>query len=267
MQKLRNIFLYGVCFYGVVLLLLYCFQEKILFQPEELSNNYTFQFEDPFNEFFLKTNDGNQLNAIHFTTKKPKGVILYFHGNKGSLKRWGNIASFFVKKKYDVVVMDYREYGKSTGKISEQVLYKDAQLFYDYVKNIYPENQIVVYGRSLGTGIAAKVASENNPNHLVLETPYYNIKDVAEHWFPYFPVSFILKYNLPSDVFVKKVSCDITIYHGTEDKVVPYQSGERLFKSISISNKRMITIKGGEHNNLIEFNTYRSTIDEILKND
>ncbi len=238
----------------------------MLFQSEELPNNYMFQFEYPFNEFFLKTKDGNQLNAIHFSTTNPKGVILYFHGNKGSLKRWGSIASFFVKKKYDVVVMDYREYGKSTGKIDEYLLYEDAQLFYNYVKSQYPENQIIVYGRSLGTGIAIKVASENQPNHLILETPYYNIRDVAESWFPYFPVNLILQYKLPSNVFIQKVSCDITIYHGTNDKVVPYQSGERLFKSIPNLNKKMITVEGGTHNNLIEYDTYLNTIDEILKN-
>lgn len=265
MHKLKKILLGILTFYCVVVLLLYLFQEKILFQPEKLSREYAFQFDYNFQEFFLDTKDGGHLSAIHFINRKPKGVILYFHGNRGSLKRWGKITSFFAKKNYDVIVMDYRGYGKSTGEISEQRLYDDAQLFYNYTLSTYPEDQIIIYGRSLGTAIAAYVASNNKPNSLVLETPYYAIKDVVDNWLPYFPVEKLLKYKLPTNEFIQNVSCTITIYHGTRDRVVPYASGERLFKSIPSLNKRMITINGGTHNNLIEFKEYLITIDEVLK--
>ncbi|EZH75820.1 hydrolase [Aquimarina atlantica] len=267
MHRLKKILLGGISLYCILLILLYFFQEKIIFQPEKLSEDFIFQFEHPFEEFFLETNDNSRLNAIRFVTKDPKGVMLYFHGNKGSLKRWGKIAMFFAYKKYDVIIMDYRGYGKSTGKISEQKLYEDAQLFYNYALERYPEDQITIYGRSIGTGIAVKVASDNRPNHLILETPYYSMKDVAESWLPFFPTNILLQYKIPSHEFIQNVICDITIYHGTDDKVVPYASGELLFNSISTLNKKMITIPKGSHNNLITFEEYRTTIDGVLKND
>ncbi|WP_241507165.1 alpha/beta hydrolase [Aquimarina sediminis] len=214
----------------------------------------------------MKTEDGNHLNAVHFINKNPKRVILYFHGNKGSLKRWGEIVSFFAAKQYDVIIMDYRGYGKSTGEINEQKLYDDAQLFYNYALSKYNEDQIIIYGRSLGTGVAIKVASDNQPNSLVLETPYYSMKHLIENWLPFFPLDIILRYHIPSNEFIKNVTCDITIYHGTSDRVVPYKFGLQLFNSIPIPNKRMFTVTNGKHNNLMEFNEYLTTIDEVLKN-
>ncbi|WP_024769448.1 alpha/beta hydrolase [Aquimarina macrocephali] len=267
MRRLKKILLWSISLYSIAMMLLYFFQEKIIFQPEKLSDDFVFQFKHPFEEFFIKTNDNSRLNAIRFVNEDPKGVILYFHGNKGSLKRWGEIAMFFAKKKYDIIVMDYRGYGKSTGKISEQKLYEDAQLFYNYVLELYPKDQITIYGRSIGTGIAVKVASDNQPGHLILETPYYNMNDIAENWLPYFPTNKLLRYKIPSNKFIQNVVCDITIYHGTDDRVVPYASGKLLFNSISASNKRMITIPKGSHNDLIKFEEYLTTIDNVLKND
>ncbi len=264
-HKFKKLLSWSFILYFIILFSVYFFQDKILFRPEKLSEDYVYQFNHSFKEIFLKTDDGEQLNAIHFTNNNPKGVILYFHGNKGSLKRWGKIAVFFAKKKYDVVIMDYRSYGKSTGEIKEEYLYQDAQLFYNYVLKFYNQDQIIVYGRSIGTGIAIKIASTNQPNKLILETPYYNLEDVANHWLPIFPVKSLMKFKIPSNEFIKEVVCEITIYHGTDDGVVPYKSGKKLYESISLQNKKMITIEGGGHNDLIQFNQYLNTIGDVLK--
>ncbi|MDY8135615.1 alpha/beta hydrolase [Aquimarina sp. 2201CG5-10] len=266
MHKLKKFVLWIAAIYGVISLLLYIFQEQLLFHPEKLDNNYTFQFDYSFDELFLETSDGAKLNGLHFKVENSKGVILYFHGNKGSLRRWGSIATFFVEKQYDVVIMDYRGYGKSQGKMTEEYLYSDAQQFYEYTKQYYPENKINIYGRSLGTGIAVKTASVNNPGNLILETPYYNLENVAKNWLPIFPVKWLLRYKIPSNAFIKDVSCRTTIYHGTKDKVVPYESGKQLFDSISNQNKRLITVEGGGHNDLIMYREYLKTIDDILEN-
>jgi len=145
-------------------------------------------------------------------------------------------------------------------------LYKDAQLFYEYAKKRYSEDQITIYGRSLGTGIAAKVASQNRPCNVVLETPYYSIKDVAQRWLPFIPVDLLLRFEIPTVEFVQNINCSITIYHGTNDKVVPYKSGALLYKSITIRDKDMITIENGSHNDLIQFKKYIMTIEQVLDN-
>ncbi len=265
MRRLKKILFWLSFIYCVALLILYLFQENILFQPEKLPVDYTFQFDHEFKEFFLETNDHARLNGLHFLNKNPKGTILYFHGNKGSLKRWGEIALFFAKKNFDVIIMDYRGYGKSTGTLTEQKLYEDAQLFYNYMRDRYPENSIIIYGRSLGTGIALKMAANNTPNSIILETPYYSIKDMASRWMPDFLAELLISYKIPSHQYIQDVHCNITIYHGTDDGVVPYASGLKLFNIVPRSNKRMITIKNGSHNNLIDFEEYQKSIDKVLQ--
>ncbi len=209
---------------------LYFLQEKILFRPTVLNQTYVYKFSYPFEELFLKAEDNAVINAIHFKVKDPKGVILYLHGNAGDLSRWGKITEYFVEKNYDLLVMDYRTYGKSTGALSEHALYSDAQLCYDYLKDRYNEDEITIYGRSLGTGIATYIASKNYPKQLILETPYYSIVDVAKYRFPFFSVEQMLHYKLPTNEFIQKVKCNIYMIHGTDDHVVPFESGEKLFK-------------------------------------
>ena len=197
--------------------------------------------------------------------KNLKVLFYYFHGNAGDLSRWGIIAEYFVEKQYDVLVMDYRTYGKSTGKFSESALYEDAQLCYDYLKNDYNENQITVYGRSLGTGIATNIASKNNPKQLILETPYYSILDVAQSRFPVFPVKQLLKYKMLSYQFIKETSCPILMLHGTDDQVVPYESAKKLFEASSRGQTAFINIEGGHHGNLSDFEVYHEHVNMVLK--
>ncbi|WP_204347020.1 alpha/beta hydrolase [Psychroserpens algicola] len=244
---------------------LYFLQEKLLFLPTVLEQDYQYQFAYPFEEVFLKPSENVSINAIHFKSENPKGVILYFHGNAGDLSRWGTIAEFFVAKHYDMFIMDYRTYGKSKGKLSEQAFYDDAQYCYDYLLKQYAEAEITLYGRSLGTGIATFLASKNQPKQLVLETPYYSILDVARHRFPIFPVSSLLKYKFLSNEFIGNVKCPITMFHGTSDGVVPYASAEKLNAVAPVSQTTFITIEGGSHNDLVEFDAYRTAIDKVLE--
>ncbi|GAA4960318.1 alpha/beta hydrolase [Algibacter aquimarinus] len=245
---------------------LYFIQEKLLFLPTVLEQDYKFQFNYNFEELNLETNDGAKLNAVHFKVKNPKGVILYFHGNAGDLSRWGTIAEYFVEKQYDVLVMDYRTYGKSKGKLSESVFYSDAQLFYNHLINSYDESEITIYGRSLGTAIATYLASKNNPKQLILETPYYSIIDVAKSRFPVFPVEKLMRYKFLTYNFINEVNCEITMFHGTNDEIVPYKSAQKLFKVSPEKLTKLITIEGGSHNNLSHYETYHMNIEKLLNN-
>lgn len=264
-RKLKKIVLILFGIYVMITALLYFIQERLLFHPTVLAKDYSYQFSHPFEEVFLKTEDDAVINAIHFKTRNPKGVILYFHGNAGDLSRWGIIAEYFVEQDYNVFIMDYRSYGKSTGMLSEQALYEDAQLCYDHLKKQYQESNIIIYGRSLGTGIGAHLASNNEPKQLILETPFYSMEDVASYRFPFFPVSYILKYKFPTFEFLEKVNCPITIFHGTEDGVVPFESGKKLFNTLPRNKGTFIQIDEGTHHNLIEFDAYRKEIKLLLK--
>lgn len=243
---------------------LYVMQEKLLFLPSVLEQDFQYQFNYNFEELNFETDDGATLNAVHFKVENPKGVILYFHGNAGDLSRWGSVTEFFVEKNYDVLVMDYRTYGKSKGKLSEEAFYSDAQLFYDYLKNDYKENEVTVYGRSLGTGVATYVASKNKPKQLILETPYYSIAHVGKHRFPFLPVKTLLKYKFPTYKFIKNVSCPVTIFHGTDDQVVPYANSKKLLEEQLHEEISLITIDGANHNNIIDFDNYHKIIKKVL---
>ncbi|WP_245710294.1 alpha/beta hydrolase [Winogradskyella thalassocola] len=243
---------------------LYFLQEKLLFFPSTLEQNYQYQLNHNFEELFFKTDEHTIINTLHFKVENPKGVILYFHGNAGDLSRWGTVSEYFVDMEYDVLMMDYRTYGKSTGILSEDGIYGDAQYCYDYLLKQYSEDEITLYGRSLGTGIASYLASKNKPKQLILETPYYSILDVAKDRFPILPVKQLLKYHFPTYQFLPKATCPITIIHGTKDSVVPFASAKKL-SDLKIENLDFITVKGGGHNNLIEFEAYHNTIQTILK--
>lgn len=242
---------------------MYFLQKKIIFQPTVLSQDFKFELDSPFEEVFLETPNNGRIHSIWFKNIKPKGIIVYYHGNRAGLERWSKITEYFAKKNYDVFVMDYRGYGKSTGELTEQILYQDAQMVYDFVKNNYKEQDIIIYGRSLGSGIATKIASENHPRKVILETPYFSIIDVAKSWLPILP-EFIFNYKMKSGDYIKKINCELTIFHGTQDRVVPLSSAKKLF-NVANSPKEFIVIETANHGNIDTFDIYHEKIDELLK--
>lgn len=243
---------------------LYFLQEKLLFLPTTVEKEYQYQFEPTFEELFLQTDENTVINALHFKAENPKGVIMYFHGNAGDLSRWGTIAEYFVKKDYDVLIMDYRTYGKSSGKLSETAFYRDAEFCYEYLKEQYNESEITLYGRSLGTGIATYLASKYWPKQLVLETPYYSMVDVAQRRYPIFPVKKLMSYEFPTFTFLEDVACPVTMIHGTNDNVVPLESAIKLYQSVDNEKVSFTIIEGGGHNDLSNFETYHKVIDKVL---
>jgi hypothetical protein len=250
--------------YFIIGVALYFLQEKMIFMPESLPQDYSYSFPGNFEEINLKTDDGAVLNALHFKVENPKGVVLYFYGNAGELSRWGIIVQNFVEMNYDVLVMDYRTYGKSTGKLSQKALYSDAQLFYNLLKKSYSEDEIVVYGRSLGTTFATYIAAKNLPNQLILESPFYSLDEVARHRFPIYPISWFLKFHFPTYQYFKEVQCPITIFHGTDDFVVSYKNSEELSKIKTKEKLNFISIPRGTHHNLGSYKIYIKTLDSIL---
>ena len=165
-NKLIKAFKIVAFLYFLIGIVLCMFQEKLLFLPTVLAEDYKYTSVYNFEEITLEPEDNVTLNAIHYKVEKPKGVMLYFHGNAGDLSRWSKVSEFFVAKNYDVLIMDYRTYGKSKGKLSEQAFYNDAQLFYNYLLKQYEASEITIYGRSLGTGIATHIASKNKAKQL-----------------------------------------------------------------------------------------------------
>lgn len=240
----------------------YFTQELFLFHPEKLDLDFKYQFEYPFYEIFLDADDGAIINGLHFKLPKAKGVIFYFKGNTRSIKGWGKYARDFLSKGYDFFVIDYRGFGKSTGKRTENNIKADTQIAYNYLKRFYVEKEIVIYGRSIGSGFAAYLAAHNQPKTLVLDSPYYSLYKLAKGYLPFLPIASLLKYHIRTDVYIKNVRCQIFIIHGSADRLIPYNHSIKLSQ---LNDKvQLIKITGGKHNNLPDYAQYHHTIYDIL---
>jgi len=241
-------------------------QRKALFQPTRLANDYVFAFDHPFEEIFLDTPDGARLNLLHFhTTHKPaRGVVLYFHGNRDNLQRWGNMHRDFTARGYDFVALDYRGYGKSTGEPGEHTYYEDARLAYDWLLANHPAGNIVLYGRSLGTAMACFLAAHVRARKLVLETPFDSIRGLVAAHLRRSDIPFRPAFFFPNDRHLRQVEMPALLFHGTADRVVPYESAARLMTCLK-TDDQFVTIPGGAHNNLPDFELYQQKLTTWLE--
>ncbi|MFT6217111.1 MAG: fermentation-respiration switch protein FrsA (DUF1100 family), partial [Roseivirga sp.] len=146
---------------------------------------------------------------------------------------------------------------------SEDSIKADLQYVYDEVKKQMDEKYIIMYGRSLGSGFAAKLASTNNPRMLVLESPYYSLTKVTKRFLPFMPVSLIMRFPVRTYLYLKHVKCPIKIVHGTNDRLIPFKTSVTLSK-IAPDNTRLYPVIGGGHNNMHTFEEYHRMMEEIL---
>ena len=256
--------LYIVAGYILFVAVAYFVQDKFIFKPEKLHQGFIYQYDIPFKELFFDVEPGVRINGLHFFRDRPAGLILYFHGNTRSIKGWAKYARDFYRYNYDVLLVDYRGFGKSTGKRTESAMLTDMQFIYDHLKAQYPETHLIVYGRSIGSGFATKIAAENSPRYLILDAPYYNFSRVVERFLPFLPVRLVLRYQLRTDRWIRNVNCPIYILHGTKDWLIPLKHSEAL-QTLNPQKITLIRIKGGGHNNLPSFDEYHNFIRDILK--
>jgi uncharacterized protein len=261
---LLNLVVYIVIGIVALSVIAYFIQEKLIFKPEKLHQDFVYKYDAPFEELFFDIAPGVCINGLHFKVKDPLGLILYFHGNSRSIKGWAKYAKDFYRYQYDVVLVDYRGFGKSTGKRSEHDMLNDMQFVYDTLTTKCPEHHIIVYGRSMGSGFAAKIASDNKPRYLILDAPYFSFKKTVERFLPILPVKFVLRFHMRTDKWIRHVNCHTYILHGTKDWLIPIVNSEKL-QAISPRKITLIRINGGGHNNLPSFPEYHNFIRDILK--
>lgn len=261
-----NIISLGGATYAGVCALFYFFQHYFFFRPEILPGKFIFRYPFPFEEVDFSMEDGGRINGLLFKVPNSRGVVLYFKGNSRSLKGWGKFAKDFVGKGYDFFIFDYRGFGKSSGRRTENILYNDAQFVYKWVSERYPEDKIIVYGRSLGSGIAARIASWNKPRMLILDAPYFSFLHQIRRFGFFLPLSFLLRYQIRTDRFLRKASCPVFIIHGDQDRLIPHRHG-RMLQELIPEKSVLITIEGAHHNNLPDFAAYHEQLYDLLNDD
>ena len=260
-----------IIIYCTIGIALYYLQEKFLFHPEKLSNAYVYHFppgpagKASFEEINIPFNDTDTLNMIKFFPEDSvrKGVVIYFHGNKENIERYANFASNFTKHGYEVWMEDYPGFGKSTGERTEQKMYAQALQVQKMAAAKYGKDSIILYGKSLGTGIAGYVASESVNQRLILETPYYSIPSLFSCYAPIYPTGKMSNYKIPLYQFLADVKYPVTIFHGTDDGIIPYRNAARL-KQVLKPTDEFITIEKGTHHNLNDFDLVKKKLDSLL---
>ena len=234
---------------------LYWYQEDLIFHPVPVEEGHEYNFSTPAEDIWLPHDQGKLHGVLFKNPKKARGVVLYFKGNFGNISFSERQACVFMELGYDVVAMDYRGSGKSIGPLSERYLLNDAERWYDWASKRYGDDNVRVVGYSLGTTFASHVAAVKQVTHTILLAPMRSVEDMAAHRYPLIP-SFLTRYPLRSYEKLKQAVGRITIYHGTNDRIVPYLSGAALGEVLD-HNDRFLTIRGGTHYDLL-------TRDEVL---
>lgn len=242
-------------------ILFYTSQENFLFPAKKIADDYKINSSLNFEELTLKVSDDVQLSGILFNANQPKGIVLHFHGNEQNILDMESLAKPFVYMGYSFVSMDYRTYGKSTGKLSEENLFSDAKLFLELLeKRGWKQSDIILMGHSIGTGIATQLASISNTKALILYAPYYTFKDLISEKMPILPIGMLIKYPLNSAKYMESVNCPVLILHGTLDELVPINHAKKL----SRIKGKLISIENGKHENLTGFDEFWVEIERFL---
>jgi alpha-beta hydrolase superfamily lysophospholipase len=255
-----------VLLYSLIGIALFYLQENFLFHPTVVPRDHSYAFNIPFAEMDLPFNNTDTINLVKFfpTDSSRKGVVIYFHGNKENIQRYAKFSANFTKHGYEVWMEDYPGYGKSVGQRTEKILYQQAVQLYKMALTKYHKDSIVIYGKSLGTGIAAYLAAVSDAKQLILETPYYSIPALFSCYAPIYPAERMSKYKIPINEYLPEIKYPITIFHGTSDGVIPYRSASKL-KSILKPGDQFITIEGGTHYNLNDFPLFHQVLDSLLE--
>jgi hypothetical protein len=248
--------------YVVLLAVLWWGQERLLFAPEPLLAGHAFHFGTDVHEVTITRPDGARLHALHLRLAAPRGIVFYLHGNAGNLESWFANGDFYRQAGYDLFMLDYRGYGKSTGRIaSEAQLREDARAAWLQIAPLYAGKARVIAGRSLGTGLAAGLAAELHPELTVLISPYRSMKLLAGQHYPWVPGT-LLRYPLDTEALAPAIPGPVLLLHGSQDALIPPAHSEAL--QALFPNARHVLIEGAGHNDLQEFPAYTQAVREAL---
>ncbi|MFT4076480.1 MAG: alpha/beta fold hydrolase [Asticcacaulis sp.] len=234
---------------------LYFEQCHILFHPEPETEPIAISGL-ALQDIRIHTPDGETLQAVYEPPQPGKPIILFFHGQGGTLMvgKWRYLRMH--KAGVGFLALAYRGYSGSTGKPTEKGLLIDGLAAYDWLKaQGFRDSDIVIHGHSLGTGVATYVATQRPARALILEAPFTAASDVAAERYPYIPVSLLMKDKFLSRERIREVHMPVLIAHGDRDSIIPFAESERLYQ-LTNAPKVFIRMRGSEHNTLTRDGVY-----------
>jgi fermentation-respiration switch protein FrsA (DUF1100 family) len=254
-----------ILLYLGVIAALYLLQWFFFYHPERLPLHFRFQFPEPFREVLIPYGEDHYINGIHFVAEPSRGIILYFKGNTRSIKGWSRFRRDFLRAGFDFFLFDYPGFGKSSGRASQKQIFDGTDAVYAWLKERVPEERIVIYGRSLGGGFAARIAALNRPALLILDAPYYSVERLAEYYTRIVPVRLILRLQIPVHQYLHQVKCRIHLIHGDRDRVIPFRFSQQL-RDEQPDKVTLHPVEGAHHNDLPRFPQYHRALNDIFQN-
>ncbi len=257
--KLKGLFMLGIWIASIVIgiyvvfaAFLFIFQSHYVYYPERVLSVEPGSIGLQFESVSFKTADGVELFGWFIPSQSARGVLLFFHGNAGNISHRLESIQIFHQLGLDVFIFDYRGYGQSEGKPTEQGTYKDAEAAWQYLieeRQVSP-NEITVFGRSLGSPVAAWLAQSHTPGALILESTFTSLGDIAVTLYPYLPVRLLLRFEYNTAEYLGRVNCPVLIVHSRDDEIMPFGHGWRLFE-MAKEPKRFLEITGTHNEGFI----------------
>ncbi len=242
-----------VLIYVVLVACAYFFQQHLIYSPTIQRPVIPLRLGGRVEEMKVTTADGLTLEGWFMGPTGRNPIVVLFHGNAGHYGDRAVKAEIFANQGYGVLLTEYRGYGGNDGVPDEAGLYNDARAFLMWLfEQGFGSNDIILYGESIGCGVAIQMASEFETLGLVLETPFTSLSEAAVHHFPWLPVRYLIRDNYDNLSKIGTITEPILVLHGTSDRVVPYSMGEQLYRAAH-KPKKLVTIRGGGHNNLYEW--------------
>ncbi len=237
--------------YAALVAIAFVFQDRLLYLPGVPSRTLTATPASvglDFEEVTLETVDGVRLHGWHVPARAARGTLLFFHGNAGNISHRLDSLALFHELDLDVLIIDYRGYGRSTGQPSEAGTYDDAEAAWRHLtagRGIDPR-RIVVFGRSLGGAVGARLAARHRPGTLIVESGFTSAPELAAEVYPFLPARRLTRFEYATERALRSVECPVLIAHSRDDEIIPYRHGRRLFEAAH-EPKRFLEMSGG-HN-------------------
>lgn len=268
-------FLKILCFvllsYACIVVAAWLYQHRLLYLPSIPGRDWVatpdaigLEYED----LRLTTDDGVELSAWWVPAATRKGVLLFFHGNAGNISHRLESIQIFNRLGLDVLILDYRGYGRSDGKPSETGTYLDAAAAWRYLteERGHSPSEIVIFGRSMGAAIAARLASTSTPGPaaLIVESPFTSTPDIAQEAYPFLPARWLTRFSYATRDYVTDVACPVLVIHSEDDEIIPVKHGREVFKAAP-EPKQFLALRGGHNTGFLESLTpYTRGIDAFL---
>lgn len=262
LRTLATLALLLALLYATLLALVWWQQERLIFLPSRLPAEHRFDFGADVHEAWVEV-PGARLHALHLRNAQPRGVVFFLHGNAGNLDSWFINADFYRRLGLDLFMLDYRGYGKSSGRIESQAqLEADVRAAWAGIAPRYAGMKRVFIGRSLGSALAAGLAAEVQPELTALVSPYESLAALAAEHYRWVPQA-LLRYPLRTDAALTRVKSPVLLLHGERDEIIGAQHSERLLRVTPHAER--VLIEGAGHNDLQEFPAYLDALAARLR--